>query len=156
MYWGHRRTTTTRGKNQKACGKKALPLEKGQKLVKATSPRHRSRAYSKDQDLIRIRESFPTTRGFPCGLDGKESFLFFFPNEGIFYLFFNINLFNWRLITILQWFCHTLTWIHHRCTCVPHPEPPPLPPSQSHPSGSSQCTSPEYPVSCIEPGLLHI
>ena len=26
-------------------------------------------------------------------------------------------------------------------------------PSSSHPSGSSQCTSPEHPVSCIEPGL---
>ena len=26
-------------------------------------------------------------------------------------------------------------------------------PSASHPSGSSQCTSPEHPVSCIEPGL---
>ena len=34
--------------------------------------------------------------------------------------------FNWRLIT-LQYcggFCHTLTWISHRCTCVPHPESP--------------------------------
>ena len=29
-----------------------------------------------------------------------------------------------------------------------------LPPSSSHPSGSSQCTSPEHPVSCIEPGLV--
>ena len=28
------------------------------------------------------------------------------------------------------------------------------PPSPSHPSGSSQCTSPEHPVSCIEPGLV--
>ena len=27
------------------------------------------------------------------------------------------------------------------------------PPSPSHPSGSSQCTSPEHPVSCIKPGL---
>ena len=27
--------------------------------------------------------------------------------------------------TILWWFCHTLTWISHGCTCVPHPEPPP-------------------------------
>ena len=27
------------------------------------------------------------------------------------------------------------------------------PPSPFHPSGSSQCTSPKYPVSCIEPGL---
>ena len=59
--------------------------------------------------------------------------------------------FNWRLIT-LQYssdFCHTWTWISHGCTCVPHPEPP----SPSHPSGSSQYTSPEHPVSCIEPGL---
>ena len=28
------------------------------------------------------------------------------------------------------------------------------PPSLSHPSGSSQCTSPKHPVSCIEPGLV--
>src|SRR5574341_1426732 len=28
------------------------------------------------------------------------------------------------------------------------------PPSPYHPSGSSQCTSPKHPVSCIEPGLL--
>ena len=27
------------------------------------------------------------------------------------------------------------------------------PPSPSHPSGSSQCTSPEHPVSCIKPRL---
>ena len=27
------------------------------------------------------------------------------------------------------------------------------PPSPYHPSGSSQCTSPQLPVSCIEPGL---
>ena len=27
------------------------------------------------------------------------------------------------------------------------------PPSPSHPSGSFQCTGPEHPVSCIEPGL---
>ena len=32
---------------------------------------------------------------------------------------------------------------------------PPLPsPSLYHPSGSSQCTSPKHPVSCIEPGLV--
>ena len=28
-----------------------------------------------------------------------------------------------------------------------------LPPSPYHPSGSSQCTSPKHPISCIEPGL---
>ena len=32
-------------------------------------------------------------------------------------------------------------------------EPPSHLPSPSHPSESSQCTSPEHPVSCIEPGL---
>ena len=31
-------------------------------------------------------------------------------------------------------------------TPFPHPSP-------YHPSGSSQCTSPKHPVSCIEPGL---
>ena len=31
-------------------------------------------------------------------------------------------------------------------TLLPHPSP-------YHPSGSSQCTSPKHPVSCIEPGL---
>ena len=27
--------------------------------------------------------------------------------------------------TIFYWFCHISTWIHHGCTRVPHPEPPP-------------------------------
>ena len=52
--------------------------------------------------------------------------------------------------TILYWFCHSSTWIRHRCTRVPHHLPPPSP---YHPSGSSQCTSPEHPISWIEPGL---
>ena len=52
--------------------------------------------------------------------------------------------------TILYWFCHTSTWICHRYTRVPHPEPPSL----YHPSGPSQCTSPKHPVSCINPGLV--
>ena len=32
------------------------------------------------------------------------------------------------------------------CTHLP-------PPSRYHPSGSSQCTSPKHPISCIDPGL---
>ena len=34
--------------------------------------------------------------------------------------------FNWRLITLqyCSGFCHTLTWISHGCTCIPHPKPP--------------------------------
>ena len=53
---------------------------------------------------------------------------------------------------MVQWFCHTLTRISQGCTCVPHSKPPYS--ILFHPSGSSQCTSPEHPVSCIEPGLV--
>ena len=42
-----------------------------------------------------------------------------------------------------------LPWVY---TCSPSWTPLP-PPSAYHPSGSSQCTSPEPPVSCIKPGL---
>ena len=54
--------------------------------------------------------------------------------------------FSWKLITLqyCSGFCHTLIWISHGFTCGPHPEPHFPPPSPSHPSGSSQCTSPEY------------
>ena len=37
-------------------------------------------------------------------------------------------------------------------TCFPSWTPFPSP-SSYHPSGSSQCTSPKHPVSCIEPGI---
>ena len=37
--------------------------------------------------------------------------------------------------TILHWFCHTLTWICHRCSCVPYPEPPSHLPSHPVPLG---------------------
>ena len=66
-------------------------------------------------------------------------------DELIFFkLFFNF--------TILYWFCHISTWIHHRYTWSPSWTLLP-PPSPYHPSGSSQCTSPKHPLSCIEPGL---
>ena len=42
------------------------------------------------------------------------------------------------------------TWVY---MCPPSWTPL-SPPSPSHPSGSSQCTSPERTVSCIEPGLV--
>ena len=39
---------------------------------------------------------------------------------------------------MLYWFCHTLAWIQHGCTCVPHPELPsclrPHPIPLDHPS----------------------
>ena len=41
----------------------------------------------------------------------------------------------------------------HVYTCSPSSTPLPHP-SPYHPFGSSQCTSPKHPVSCIEPGLV--
>ena len=42
----------------------------------------------------------------------------------IFFLKLNLIFFNF---TILYWFCHISTWIRHRYTRVPHPEPSSLP-----------------------------
>ena len=74
----------------------------------------------------------------------------------IYSLFLKFIYFNWMLIT-LQYcggFCHTLTWISHGCTCIPPSQIPLSPPSPSHLSGFSQCTSFEFPVSCIKLGLV--
>ena len=48
------------------------------------------------------------------------AFSFFF----LIFLIFKIFIFTLFYFTILYWFCHTLTWIHHGCTCVPKHEPP--------------------------------
>ena len=56
--------------------------------------------------------------------------------------------------TILYWFCHTSTWIHHGYTRVPHPEHPSHLPPRTIPLGHPSATSPKHPVSCIEPGLV--
>ena len=54
--------------------------------------------------------------------------------------------FSWRLIRLqyCSGLCHTLIWISHGCTCVPHPEPPshlpPHPIPQGHPSAPALST----------------
>ena len=55
--------------------------------------------------------------------------------------------------TILYWFCHISTWICHRYTHVPHPEPLSLLPSCTIPLGHPSAPAHKHPVSCIEPGL---
>ena len=72
------------------------------------------------------------------------SFIYFFFLS--FFIFFQVIFISWRLVTLqyCSGFCHTLAWISHGFTCVPHPEPASHLPSRSHPSGSSQCTGLEH------------
>ena len=55
-------------------------------------------------------------------------------NQLIFFFFFNF--------TILYWFCHVSTWICHRYTCVPHPEPSSLLPPCTTPLGHPSAPAP--------------
>ena len=71
------------------------------------------------------------------------------------FFFFFFFFINWRLIT-LQYctgFCHTLTWISHGYTCIPHPDAPPTSLSTRY-----LWVFPVYQVraliSCIQPGLV--
>ena len=43
-----------------------------------------------------------------------------------FSFFFSFIFIRWRLITLQYYsgFCHTLKWISHGVTCIPHPDPP--------------------------------
>ena len=66
-------------------------------------------------------------------------FLYFY----LFFLLYNIAL-------VLPYFNRNPPRVY-MCSPSLTPLPPPFP---YHPSGSSQCTSPKHPVSCIKPGLV--
>jgi len=59
--------------------------------------------------------------------------------------------FNWRLITTLWWILPHIDMNQPRAYMVAYPKRPSLP---SHPSGLSQCTGFECPVSCFKLGLV--
>ena len=54
-------------------------------------------------------------------------------------IFYFILFFNF---TILYWFCHISEWIHHRYTCVSHPEPSSLFPPHTIPLGRPSAPAP--------------
>ena len=68
-------------------------------------------------------------------------------HKKISFLFFSFIFICWRLITLqyCRGFCHTLTWISHGVTCIPHPDPPshlplhPIPLGLPSAAGLSTC-----------------
>ena len=72
-----------------------------------------------------------------------------------FFICFSFIFISWRLISLqyCSGFCHTLTWISHGFTCIPHPDPPP-----TSLSIRSLWIFPVHQaralVSCIQPGLV--
>ena len=76
-----------------------------------------------------------------------KSLIFLKNNTDFFHFFFKKFIhFSWRLITLqyCSGFCHTLIWISHEFTGVPHPEPPshfpPHPIPLGHPSAPAPST----------------
>ena len=78
----------------------------------------------------------------PCRSQRMTFFFYFI----LFYLFIYFTL-QYCIGSAMHWLESTMG-----AHVFPIPNPP-YTSSPSHPSGSSQYTSPEYPVSCIEPGL---
>ena len=64
--------------------------------------------------------------------------------------FFSFIFISWRLITLqhCSGFCHTLTWISHGLTCIPHPDPPSHLPLHPIPLGLPSAPGPST-------GLMH-
>ena len=70
----------------------------------------------------------------------------------VFFFFFFKFYFSFKLYNIVLVLPNIEMNLPQVYTCSPSWTLLP-PPSLYHPSGSSQCTSPKHPVSCIEPGL---
>ena len=59
---------------------------------------------------------------------------------------------NDYLFILKYWFCHTSTWIHHRCTRFPYPEPSSHLPPRTIPLGHPSPPAPSilYPASNVD------
>ena len=73
--------------------------------------------------------------------------------EEVVVIFFSFIFISWKLIT-LQYcsdFCHTLTWISHGVTCIPHPNPPSHLPLQPIPLGLPSTPGPSTCLMLYDP-----
>ena len=81
-------------------------------------------------------------------------FFFFSLNKSFYFYFFKFFSYCFTLFcfTILYWFCHTLTWIHHGCICVPKHEPPSHLPPHNISLGHHRAPAPSmlYPASDLD------
>ena len=97
-------------------------------------------------------ETCPHSRGKDLGQHQVSGWLEArLPGCGVFFvvLFFCLFILLYNIVLVLPYIDLNPPWVY-MCS----PSWTPLPPSSPFcPSGSSQCTSPEHPVSCIEPGL---
>ena len=77
-------------------------------------------------------------------------FLFF-----VFLFSFSFTFISWKLITLqyCSGFCHTLTWISHGFTCIPHPDPPSHLPLHPIPLGPP--SAPGTPPYLLQPENCH-
>ena len=86
-----------------------------------------------------------------------KGFFFFLVCKNISFIF-NINLFKLEVnyFTILYWYCHTSTWIHHRYTRVPHPKHPSNFPPRTIPLSRPSAPAPsnQYPASNLDWRLI--
>ena len=100
---------------------------------------------------LKMNETWPLpSRGHRleccCCLVAKLCLTLFFFNFFIIIIFFLL----YNIVLVLPYINMHPPWVYK---CSPSWTPLPAP-SPYHPSGSSQCTSPKLPVSCIEPGRL--
>ena len=60
------------------------------------------------------------------GWERERDLICSFLKKNFIIIIFSSIFISWRLITLqyCSGFCHTLTWISHGFTCIPHPDPP--------------------------------